>query len=90
MVSVEVLNRGGDKAIIGAVSVEVVGQERNGAVCERVAVVESSSVGAELVTALEMNCVISGGEKIVTSDIYVGATLETDVLGAGEGIVVVE
>jgi hypothetical protein len=49
--------------------VEVVGQERNGAVCERVAVVESSSVRDELVSALETNCVVSGGEKIVTSDI---------------------
>jgi hypothetical protein len=43
VVSVEGLNYGGDKEIIGAVSVEVVGQERNDAVCERVAVVESSS-----------------------------------------------
>jgi hypothetical protein len=42
VVSVEGLNRGGDKEIIGAVSVEVVGQERSDAVCKRVAVVESS------------------------------------------------
>jgi hypothetical protein len=69
VVSVEVLNRWGDKEIIGAISVEVVGQERNDAICERVAAVESSNVGAELVSALETNCVISGGEKIVTSDI---------------------
>jgi hypothetical protein len=40
---VEGLNRGGDKEIIDAVSVEVVGQERNDAVCKRVAMVESSS-----------------------------------------------
>jgi hypothetical protein len=66
--------------------VEVVGQERNGAVCERVAAGESSCVGAELVTALKTNCVISSGEKIVTLDIYVSATLETDVLGAGEDV----
>jgi hypothetical protein len=32
MACVEVLNRGGDKEIIGAVNVEVVGQEKNGAV----------------------------------------------------------
>jgi hypothetical protein len=49
--------------------VEVVGQERNGTICERVAVVESSSNRDELVSALETNCVVSGGEKIVTSDI---------------------
>jgi hypothetical protein len=42
-ISVEVLNRGGEKEIIGAVSVEVVVQERNDTVCKRVAVVESSS-----------------------------------------------
>jgi hypothetical protein len=52
VVSVEVLNHWGDKEIIGAVSVEVVGQERNDAICERVAAVESSSVGAELVSIL--------------------------------------
>jgi hypothetical protein len=51
---------------------------------------ESSCVGAELVTALATNCVVSGGEKIVTSDIYVGATLESDVLGFGEGVADVE
>jgi hypothetical protein len=83
LVSVEVLNRGGDKVIIGAVSVEVVGQERNDDVCKRVAAVESSSVGAELGSTLEMNYVDSGGEKIVGSDIEVGATLEKDVLNAG-------
>jgi hypothetical protein len=48
---------------------EVVGQGRNDAVCERVAMVESSSIRDELVSALETNCVVSGGEKIVTSDI---------------------
>jgi hypothetical protein len=69
VISVEVLSRGGDKEIIGAVSVEVVGQERNGVVCERVAAVVSSSVGAELGSALEMNCVDSGGEKIVVLDV---------------------
>jgi hypothetical protein len=41
-IGVEVLNHGGDKEIIDAVSVEVVVQERNGTVCKRVAVVESS------------------------------------------------
>jgi hypothetical protein len=66
---VEVLNRGGDKEIIGAVSMEVVDQERNNVVCERVAAVESCSVGAELVSALETNCVVSGGQKIVASDV---------------------
>jgi hypothetical protein len=70
--------------------VEVVGQERNSTVCERVATVESSCVGAELVTALKTNCVVSSGEKIVTSDIYVSATLEMDVLGAGEDVTAVE
>jgi hypothetical protein len=69
MVSVEVLNRGGDKEIIGAISMEVVGQERNSAICERVAAVGSSSVGAELVSALETNCVVLGGDKIVASDV---------------------
>jgi hypothetical protein len=69
VVSVEVLSRGGDKEIIGVVSVELVGHERNGVVCERVAAVESSSVGGELGSALEMNCVDSGGEKIVVSDV---------------------
>jgi hypothetical protein len=49
--------------------VEIVGQERNGAVCERMAVVESSNIRDELVSALEKNFVVSGGEKIVTSDI---------------------
>jgi hypothetical protein len=66
---VEVLNRGGDKDIIGAVNVEVVGLDRIGAICEGVAAVESSSVGAELVSVLETNCVVSGGEKIVASDV---------------------
>jgi hypothetical protein len=83
LVSVEVLNRGGDKEIIGTVSVEVVGQERNDDVCKRVAIVESSSVGAELGSNLETNYVDLGGEKIVGSDVKVGATLEKDVLGAG-------
>jgi hypothetical protein len=69
VVSVEVLSRGGDKEIISVVSVEVAGHERNGVVCERVAAVESSSVGAELGSALEMNCIDSGGEKIVVSDV---------------------
>jgi hypothetical protein len=69
VVNVEVLNRGGDKEIISLVSVEVVGQERNDAVCERVAVVKSSSVGAELGSTLETNCVNSGGEKMVASDV---------------------
>jgi hypothetical protein len=45
----------------------VVGQERNNAVCERLAMVGSNSVGAEF--ALETNCVISGGDKIVASDV---------------------
>jgi hypothetical protein len=80
---VEVLNCGGDKEIIGAISVEVVGQERNGNVCKRVATVESSSIGAELGFTLEANYVNLGGEKIVGSDVEVGATLEKDVLGAG-------
>jgi hypothetical protein len=69
VVSVEVLNRGGDKDIIDAVNVEVVGLDRNGAVSKEVAAVESSSVGAELVSALETNYVVSGGEKIVASDV---------------------
>jgi hypothetical protein len=69
VVNVEVLNCGGGKEIIGPVSVEVVGQERNGAVCERVAVVESSSIGAQLGSTLEMHCINSGGEKIVASDV---------------------
>jgi hypothetical protein len=42
-ISVEVLNRGGDKEIIGTVIVEVVVQERNGTICKRVAMVKSSS-----------------------------------------------
>jgi hypothetical protein len=69
VVSVEVLNHGGDKEIIGAISVEVVAQERNNTICERVAAVGSSSVRAELVSALETNCVVSGGDKIVASDV---------------------
>jgi hypothetical protein len=69
VVCVDVLNRGGDKEIIGAISMEVVGQERNIIVCEMVAAVESSSVGAELGSARDTNCVDSGGEKIVISDI---------------------
>jgi hypothetical protein len=69
VVSVEVLDRGGDKEIIGAVSVDVVGLERNDAFCERVAAVESSNVGGELVSALETNYIVLGGEKIVALDV---------------------
>jgi hypothetical protein len=69
VVSVEVLNRGGDKDIIGAVNVEVIGLDRNDDVCEGVAAVESSNIGAELVSVRDTNCVVSGGEKILASDI---------------------
>jgi hypothetical protein len=48
--------------------VEVVGQERNSAICERVSAVESSSFGAELGSVLEMNRVDSVGENIVALD----------------------
>jgi hypothetical protein len=69
VVSVEVLNHGCDKEIIGTISVEVVGQERNSAVCERVSTVASSSFGAELGSALETNCIDSVGENIVALDV---------------------
>jgi hypothetical protein len=52
--------------------------------------VESSSAKAELGSALETNCIDSGGAKIIASDVQVAATLETDVLGAGEGVTAVE
>ncbi|KAM0824845.1 hypothetical protein ACQ4PT_069938 [Festuca glaucescens] len=93
-VRTEVVNGGCTEESFGTVRVEVVAEERQGAVGEKVAAVEGSVGGAASSASLETNCVGTGGEKIVALDgsgvAGVGAATETDVVGAGEGITAVE
>ncbi|KAM0896926.1 hypothetical protein ACQ4PT_022913 [Festuca glaucescens] len=94
-VRVEVVNGGCTEESFGAVKVEVVAEERNGAVGEKVAAAEGSDGGAASSASLETNCVGTGGEKIVASDgsvvaAGVGAATKTDVVDTGEGITAVE
>jgi hypothetical protein len=94
-VRVEVVNGGCTEESFGTVRVEVVAEERRGAVGEMLAAAEGSDGGAASSASLETNCVGTGGENIVTSDgsglaAGVGAAMKMDVVGAGEGITVVE